>query len=57
MVVSFWLSGNFSNIATGFENSNYTPNGIIMAVYSGLWAYDGWSCITLIAEEVKRPEV
>lgn len=46
-----------SNISTGFENSNFTVNGITMAVYSGLWAYDGWSCITLITEEVKRPEV
>lgn len=57
MVVNSLIEGNFSNIQTGFENSNFTANGITMAVYSGLWAYDGWSCITLVSEEVKKPEV
>lgn len=56
VVLNFLIEGNFSNIGTGFENSNFTANGITMAVYSGLWAYDGWSCITLVSEEVKKPE-
>ncbi|PSN39954.1 hypothetical protein C0J52_24260 [Blattella germanica] len=30
---------------------------LCIAFYSGLWAFDGWSCVTSVTEEVKKPEV
>ena len=30
---------------------------IALALYHGLWAYDGWTASAIVAEEVKRPEV
>jgi hypothetical protein len=31
------------------------PLGVALALYSGLWAYDGWSSLTTITEEIKNP--
>lgn len=28
----------------------------ICFLYLGLWAYDGWSSVTTITEEIKNPE-
>ncbi|XP_022909963.2 b(0,+)-type amino acid transporter 1-like isoform X2 [Onthophagus taurus] len=49
--------GNVGNLQKGFEGTNYHPANLALAFYSGLWAYDGWSTITTVTEEVKRPEV
>lgn len=32
------------------------PFGVALAFYSGLWAYDGWSCLNSITEELKNPK-
>lgn len=34
--------GEFDNLRSGFEGTNWTPKNISLAFYSGLWAYDGW---------------
>ena len=30
------------------------PLGIALAFYSGLWAYDGWNCLSAVTEELKN---
>jgi L-type amino acid transporter 9 len=51
------VKGNTSNLSKGFEGTKYSPKSIALAFYSGLWAYDGWSAVTVVTEEIKRPEV
>ncbi|GJQ71124.1 hypothetical protein Trydic_g1028 [Trypoxylus dichotomus] len=49
--------GNTTNLSRGFEGTNFHPGSMALAFYSGLWAYDGWSAVTTVTEEIKRPEV
>lgn len=53
----FVLPGNTKNLSKGFEGTNYTPKNVALAFYSGLWAYDGWSAVTTVTEEIKNPEM
>ncbi|XP_059476112.1 b(0,+)-type amino acid transporter 1-like [Neocloeon triangulifer] len=50
------INGQTQNLSKGFEGSSTDPKSIALAFYSGLWAYDGWSTVTSVTEEVKRPE-
>nr|XP_023029682.1 b(0,+)-type amino acid transporter 1-like isoform X1 [Leptinotarsa decemlineata] len=49
--------GNTDNLTKGFAGTSTSPKDFALAFYSGLWAYDGWSSVTAITEELKRPEV
>ncbi|XP_045464859.1 b(0,+)-type amino acid transporter 1-like isoform X1 [Harmonia axyridis] len=49
--------GNTEHLTTGFVGTKLAPKNIALAFYSGLWAYDGWSAVTIVTEEIKRPEV
>lgn len=48
--------GHTSNLSSGFDGTTTQPGQIALAFYSGLWAYDGWSSVTVISEEIKKPE-
>lgn len=48
--------GNTKNLDNPFEGSTRNPGFIALAFCNGLWAYDGWSSITTITEEIKAPE-
>lgn len=48
--------GNTSNLKGGFAGTTTRPGRIALAFYNGLWAYDGWSSVTVISEEIKKPE-
>ncbi|XP_058462091.1 b(0,+)-type amino acid transporter 1-like [Malaya genurostris] len=48
--------GRTENLTRGFEGSNFSAGPIALAFYNGLWAYDGWSSVTIITEEIKKPE-
>lgn len=48
--------GNVDNLKSGFEGTTSNPGHIALAFFNGLWAYDGWVSVTLVTEEVKRPE-
>lgn len=48
--------GNTDNLKSGFEGTTTKPGHIALAFYNGLWAYDGWSSVTTVTEEIKRPE-
>lgn len=48
--------GNTKNLQSGFQGTTTNFGFIALAFYSGLWAYDGWSSVTTITEEIKNPE-
>lgn len=48
--------GNSKNLSSGFEGTTSDIGKIALAFYNGLWAYDGWVSVTLVTEEVKKPE-
>lgn len=47
--------GNTKNLKSGFDGSTTDPGRIALAFFSGLWAYDGWSSVTTVTEEIKDP--
>lgn len=47
--------GNTFHLSKGFEGSTTSPGGIALALYSGLWAYDGWNSVTVVTEEIINP--
>ncbi|XP_076272347.1 b(0,+)-type amino acid transporter 1-like isoform X1 [Rhynchophorus ferrugineus] len=49
--------GHTENLFRGFEGTSFKPKDIALAFYSGLWAYDGWCTVTVVTEEIKKPEV
>lgn len=51
------VRGNTENFENSFENTNLGINPIGIALYQGLWSFDGWSCLNYVTEELKRPEV
>lgn len=57
LIIFYFYLGHTENLHKGFEGTNYGPKNLALAFYSGLWAYDGWSAVTVVTEEVKRPEV
>jgi L-type amino acid transporter 9 len=50
-------AGNTENISQGFSGSHTSPKNVALAFYYALWPFDGWSTITLVTEELKKPEV
>ncbi|XP_069595346.1 B(0,+)-type amino acid transporter 1 [Ranitomeya imitator] len=49
------IQGNTQNFTNSFEGSKITVGGIGLALYNGLWAYDGWNQLNYITEELKNP--
>ncbi|XP_049877583.1 b(0,+)-type amino acid transporter 1-like isoform X2 [Pectinophora gossypiella] len=49
--------GNTAHLQKGFEGSTTSAGGIALALYSGLWAYDGWNSVTVVTEEIINPGV
>lgn len=49
--------GNTGNLKGNvFEGTNLKFGPMALAFYNGLWSYDGWSSVTTITEEIKKPE-
>ncbi|CAO1627427.1 unnamed protein product [Sympodiomycopsis kandeliae] len=44
----------FSSAAGLFANSSTSPSSYALALYSGLWAYDGWDQSSYVAGEMQR---
>ncbi|MCI4382451.1 hypothetical protein PGIGA_G00015120 [Pangasianodon gigas] len=51
------IQGNTSNLQNAFEGTNHSIGVIGMAFYQCLWAYDGWSTLNSVTEELKHPQV
>lgn len=48
--------GNTDNLQSGFDGTTTNPGHIALAFYNGLWAFDGWSSVASVTEEMKKPE-
>lgn len=46
----------FSSLGDLFEGSSTSPSSYALALYSGLWAFDGWDQSCFVAGEMKRVE-
>ncbi|XP_061881257.1 b(0,+)-type amino acid transporter 1 isoform X2 [Entelurus aequoreus] len=47
--------GNTETLSNAFDNKPVSVGAIGLAFYNGLWAYDGWSQLNFITEELKNP--
>ncbi|XP_070576299.1 Y+L amino acid transporter 2-like [Ptychodera flava] len=47
-------TGHTENFENAFANSTNSVGNIALAMYSGLWAYSGWSSTNYVAEEMKN---
>uniref|UniRef100_A0A1B6KW42 Amino acid permease/ SLC12A domain-containing protein n=1 Tax=Graphocephala atropunctata TaxID=36148 RepID=A0A1B6KW42_9HEMI len=48
-------TGQAHSLYLGFQGTNYSTKGLIMAFYSGLYTFDGWCIVTGVTEEIKNP--
>ena len=49
------VSGTFANFSTTVPNAVGGFTGFMAALIATLWAYDGWSDLTMVAGEVRNP--
>jgi APA family basic amino acid/polyamine antiporter len=49
-------SGSWSHFLTRLPQAIGGWNGFMLALIATLWAYDGWSDLSMVAGEVRRPE-
>lgn len=49
-------SGSWSNFSTTLPHATGGVNGFMLALIATLWAYDGWSDVSMVAGEVRDPE-
>ncbi|XP_062032127.1 B(0,+)-type amino acid transporter 1 isoform X1 [Lepus europaeus] len=47
--------GNTKNFERSFEGAEVSVGAISLALYNGLWAYDGWNQLNYITEELRNP--
>ncbi|OUM60011.1 hypothetical protein PIROE2DRAFT_30995, partial [Piromyces sp. E2] len=47
------MTDNFNDI---FKGSSKNPGSYALALYSALWAYDGWNNLNLVTGELKNPK-
>ncbi|KAB5562085.1 hypothetical protein PHYPO_G00013940 [Pangasianodon hypophthalmus] len=51
------IQGNTGNFQNAFEGTNKSISVIGKTFYQCLWAYDGWSILNSVSEELKHPQV
>ncbi len=59
VVVAFCFisaAGSWSNFSTTLPHATGGFSGFMLALVATLWAYDGWSDLSLVAGEVRHPE-
>ncbi|TSM77381.1 b(0,+)-type amino acid transporter 1 [Bagarius yarrelli] len=49
--------GSLASPENAFDGTTLEISAVGMALYQGLWSYSGWSNLTNVLEEVKKPEV
>ena len=54
--VAFGSHGNWAHFAMRYAGATGGVFGFMLAVKAALWAYDGWSDLNMVAEEVRSPE-
>ncbi|XP_069495182.1 B(0,+)-type amino acid transporter 1 [Ambystoma mexicanum] len=53
--IVFLAQGKTQNFENSFEGSQVSVGSISLALYNGLFAYDGWNQLNYITEELKKP--
>lgn len=48
-------NGNTANFANAFEGSSTSWTSYSVALYTGMWSYDGWNQLAFVTEELKEP--
>ncbi|XP_067099406.1 b(0,+)-type amino acid transporter 1 [Osmerus mordax] len=51
------FQGNTESFADSFDGTHVGVSSIGIALYQGLWSYDGWNTLNYVTEELKSPEV
>lgn len=54
--LAFTSAGSWSHFSQNYSGATAGIAGFVAAVTAALWAYDGWSDLNMVAEEVKNPE-
>ena len=54
--LAFTAHGSWSHFAEEFSGAKGGIAGFVAAITAALWAYDGWSDLNMVAEEVRAPE-
>jgi len=54
--IAFTSHGSWSHFAEHYSGATGGLRGFVLAVAAALWAFDGWSDLNMIAEEVRSPE-
>src|SRR5581483_9343808 len=54
--LAFGAHGNWNHFAQHYAGATGGIAGFVAAVAAALWAYDGWSDLNMVAEEVRTPE-
>ncbi|KAK3092064.1 hypothetical protein FSP39_024849, partial [Pinctada imbricata] len=49
------IQGFVGNLGEGFEGTTTEISGVAAAMYSGIWAYNGWMNLNYSMEEVYKP--
>ncbi|XP_073975764.1 b(0,+)-type amino acid transporter 1-like isoform X2 [Rhodnius prolixus] len=52
----YLVTGHTKYIKTGFEGTKSNAKDLVLAFFSGLWSFDGWTSVTVVSEEIKRPD-
>lgn len=54
--LAFSAHGDWNHFAQHYQRAIGGISGFVAAVAAALWAYDGWSDLNMVAEEVRDPE-
>jgi APA family basic amino acid/polyamine antiporter len=54
--LAFTSRGSWSHFSDHYSGATGGMTGFVLAVAAALWAFDGWSDLNMIAEEVRSPE-
>src|SRR5438874_2669277 len=54
--LAFKSNGSWGHFSLAYAGAAGGVVGFILAVKAALWAYDGWSDLNMVAEEVRNPE-
>ncbi|HKW16923.1 MAG TPA: amino acid permease [Terriglobales bacterium] len=54
--LAFTSRGEWGHFAQHYSGATGGVAGFVAAVAAALWAYDGWSDLNMVAEEVRNPE-
>jgi basic amino acid/polyamine antiporter, APA family len=55
-LLAFTSGGSWSHFAEHYSAATGGITGFVVAVAAALWAYDGWSDLNMVAEEVDNPQ-